>query len=901
MTVEEQNKREGNIAHRGEKFTRSLAILKEQKKQLEQDVIVKNTDPLILLAKDKEIDAYLMVHDNTGAKQGEKFGQELARNLEDRHVISGDHVAEKGLIRNSENKLVPSEEDRKRHIGMVTVVELSRLNSEGGHDAGNKAMSSTVQVIENKIQAALRADPRIIEALQGKEIEDLYEIYHTRGADFAYTLDLSMLPDEIQGGIAKLVSKEIGEQRTENVGKIEGSLLGVATLSQADGIEMFNTLQEKVNNIKEPGIADDDVKRFTIDLVRKRLEATLEQQHLHKKAVQYRKLLADGKQEEATLYFQKYMERMLAGTSLPVADKFASASDDEIQLAINEKLGQAFVRERYALDIEDQKVIDVVAKYDVPTTEPAVLNDQDRAILDSQRTMLYEDLVKYEPNTAGSKLLKELADVSKQASILLKKLGEDPDAINGLDGAELQTIESLQKLMTIPARISIEDTTIEIPQNLLMMRKRLEEKVASSADIDHIKNLYDAYKQEMAIRENQIDALTGLRNRGEYTIALADKLMVADLLPAGESIRTMFIDLGFLQYFNTGGREVGNLALQRTGEMMEEALRRTGIAGEAFRYAGDEFTILFNGSKEDETRLLKALDEVRNEVGEIPRTERSGELYRPEKLMLNYGTADHQLAKDAMQRVYERKVNAGEVLDTESDEYFMYLANLQTRIADLGVDSQKSMSRFDFMFDRLQNDFHNEQLPSDMNLLQRQTELLVKYSQKALLGISLKDLNSDAHNPRYQLWDANGMPNPDAARNLAEYIEDKKKEEKVIAASEREIEDQLVRGIVEREYYQAKVVELQNKLASESERHRLDIAAYEASKQNLQRMLAEEAQDLTRIEHLRNEIANHESRGSTIEQKRNEITTLQNRVAEIVAEIDRLQSLPTIRDPQLEA
>jgi GGDEF domain-containing protein len=220
------------------------------------------------------------------------------------------------------------------------------------------------------------------------------------------------------------------------------------------------------------------------------------------------------------------------------------------------------------------------------------------------------------------------------------------------------------------------------------------------------------FKKEDSAR----DRGTGLYTRGSYYRQLEKE---------GGSV--IFIDMGFLKYFDKkGGREVGNGALKVAASILEQAVARSGIKGEAYRLAGDEFGVRFDGPASEAEKFTKAMNEIRDEAGRIPATDRSDYTYAPEKLRFNYGVCDQEL----MDKVYADLLAAGCVPDSvlnDPSRLKNFQAELKTAIADKGIEEQKSKERFELLVERLRDEAYAKD-----TVRKDQVEAVIVYSKKAL-------------------------------------------------------------------------------------------------------------------------------------------------------------------------
>ncbi|MDH3343306.1 MAG: GGDEF domain-containing protein, partial [Gammaproteobacteria bacterium] len=98
-----------------------------------------------------------------------------------------------------------------------------------------------------------------------------------------------------------------------------------------------------------------------------------------------------------------------------------------------------------------------------------------------------------------------------------------------------------------------------------------------------------------------IDQLTSLPGR---------RALEEELLKLGSNYAIAMMDIDHFKKFNdTYGHDAGDQVLQ----MVAARIRQSVSAGKAFRYGGEEFTVVFPGRRIDET--LDVLEAIRDNIG----------------------------------------------------------------------------------------------------------------------------------------------------------------------------------------------------------------------------------------------------------------------------------------------
>lgn len=232
-----------------------------------------------------------------------------------------------------------------------------------------------------------------------------------------------------------------------------------------------------------------------------------------------------------------------------------------------------------------------------------------------------------------------------------------------------------------------------------------------------------AARLEHQIETSRRDKGTGLLERGVHYEHLEKAI------GEGKDVATVFVDMGFLKYFDQmGGSDVGDVALKSAAVMMEQAVKESGVKGDVYRYGGDEFTIQVEGGDAAANAVIAALERIRETSEPIAAGSKSRSEYAPTQLAFNYGLADRKMLDD----LHGLAVREGKYAPDELEDPARVLnakAELMTKAADVGIEYNKGYSRFKLLIDRLRE----PEYASDPER-KKQVDALVTFSNKALFA-----------------------------------------------------------------------------------------------------------------------------------------------------------------------
>jgi diguanylate cyclase (GGDEF)-like protein len=297
-----------------------------------------------------------------------------------------------------------------------------------------------------------------------------------------------------------------------------------------------------------------------------------------------------------------------------------------------------------------------------------------------------------------------------------------------------------------------------------------------------------------AIEAAKRDRGTGLMERGQFYGDWVEQVQVAQ--DDGESAAVVFIDMGFLKYFNdAGGRPVGDAALRQAAELMEAALEASGIKGEPYRYGGDEFAVRVKGGRDEAKKFVVALNKLRRAAGRIPdmaglrAQRRAGDPevvgdsrldYAPTELVFNAGIAEltdfHLILNDLRESGELNKIlTARNISESE------FRAELMVKLADAAVGYEKAVERFETLLDLMKAPAYQD---GDSPYHAR-VESIIRYSQKAILG----GLGGDA---ALRVFAESGLPQEDVKIQIERFVSDRLERTTKIVEEEKALADKLI-------------------------------------------------------------------------------------------------------------
>lgn len=288
--------------------------------------------------------------DNTGALIPERFGRDLARAIEKRSLEM------------REGKLTGGKADAERAFLFINMGELDRINAEGGHAAGDRALQETVRVIEAVVQKHLAAEllrEGVPEAEREEKLASRYEIYRKSGNDFTVSLF------EVSREAQERIVAEIEASRPEVIPGKEPVPLAVAPVSFAEVIGLANRVQKELadRDRELQMISEEDMPRELIGILQAAATADLEVEKFLARAERLTEKVQRGDADTEEFY-RRYLAKGFAGTAFERLDEIQKALREDPEsvrrLAREEAervLGEQLGKERAESNLQRQVIL----------------------------------------------------------------------------------------------------------------------------------------------------------------------------------------------------------------------------------------------------------------------------------------------------------------------------------------------------------------------------------------------------------------------------------------------------------------------------------------------------------------------------------------------------------------
>jgi diguanylate cyclase (GGDEF)-like protein len=283
-----------------------------------------------------------------------------------------------------------------------------------------------------------------------------------------------------------------------------------------------------------------------------------------------------------------------------------------------------FARDELAMLVEGQRRLLEVSQSVLASLDPAEVLE---LIADSLGALVTHDaLVITEVDWAARKYIPTLARTSfvdaEAAATFLTTLNPIDGSEAGLAGWVIETGQPVNvidahedpRAVQIPGTADVPEQAVVVPLyrhsvvagTIKVARRALRDRMFTDAEFQLIQlfaslasiAIQNAQAHRTVVSQADTDALTGLLNHGAFERHLNDQLRRG---PAG-TFAVLLLDLDrFKAYNDTLGHPAGDSLLRQIAGAIRDSQRDSD---RAYRYGGDEFTILLHGADADAARMI---------------------------------------------------------------------------------------------------------------------------------------------------------------------------------------------------------------------------------------------------------------------------------------------------------
>lgn len=563
----------------------------------ESDPQKKESLALDLEIAQKEYEFFRWERDSTGAKKGDRFGVELAEELETM-----------GLRRNEAGEVdieKPELLDRQ-HLVLVNMGELDRLNQEGEHSLGDVGLEITYNKIQQTVAENLQ------EFIDGENVADsildMFEVYRVSGNEFAVALK------NVNEGIAKRITEQLqGKVEMPEDTGVEAAPLAANNISFRKSFELLKTLRsaysfEAVADIDEIDAEQDD-RTLLISLLKERLFTMGDFVKVSSRLERITQKIKTDSDDAKELY-EKYLKKTLGGV-------FAEGGSNK--------------------DLEFEEFVRELKKRGagLETGEENHVDWEKNLFITSRDSSLEAFQARYE--------LKKRSEVELQKQVL-------EDLQQKAEEKNLEIIEDVPVSSREGEAFEYGEKKVRAVEVFEKQRGRLGETEGRELFKElhnELETLKSANPDERRIRLAELkleverlkrDSATGLKGRGLLFGEMREKM------EKEQAISIVSIDMAFLKVFDReGGAKTGDSAILTSGMILDNIKRKyQNLGAEAYRVGGDEFVLKVDtNDRQTVEEIIEAVREMARDIGSIPEYKGGTGRYSPELLQFNFGSMSY--------------------------------------------------------------------------------------------------------------------------------------------------------------------------------------------------------------------------------------------------------------------
>jgi diguanylate cyclase (GGDEF)-like protein len=308
----------------------------------------------------------------------------------------------------------------------------------------------------------------------------------------------------------------------------------------------------------------------------------------------------------------------------------ASGPPGEVAISLETGLGRR--RGELQMLVEGQRRLLDVSRGVLASLDPAevlvLIADSLKALIAHDSLVISE--VDWTTRTFRLTLARAAFVDTEAATVFLRTSTSIED---GIAGWVIRTGESLNLVdghedprgILIPGTDDVPEQVVVVPLvrhgivagTMKVSRMALRDRAFTAVEFDLIRlfgslasiAIQNAQVHRAMVSQADTDALTGLLNHGAFQRDLREHLRQ----PPTETLALLMLDLDRFKAFNdTHGHAAGDDLLVRTAGAIQASLRE---GDRAYRYGGDEFTVLLRGADADTARAIA--DRVSSAIGAL--------------------------------------------------------------------------------------------------------------------------------------------------------------------------------------------------------------------------------------------------------------------------------------------
>ncbi len=588
----------------------STAMEKETDDRKKEDLL------LDLEIAQKEYEFFRWERDTTGAKKGDRFGVELAEELESM-----------GLRRNEAGEVDienPELLDRQ-HLIFVNMGELDRLNQSGEHALGDKALELTYEKIQQVVSENLD------EFVDGEDVEqmlpEMFEIYRVSSNEFGVMLK------NVNEEIAKKITEQLqGKVEMPEGMEVEAAPLAANNISFRKSFELLKTLRsaysfEEVAEIDRVDAEQSD-KTLLISLLKERMFTMGDFVKVRSRLERMTQKIKSGDADAKELY-EKYLKKTLGRVFAEQGSEESLGYEEFIQALKDRGAGL----EKGEEDHPDwEKYLFIASRDSSMAAFQARYEMKKKSEVELQRQILAD--LKQKAEEKNLEIIEDVPVSSREGGV--REYGDD----------KARAVEDFEQRRSLLGETEGRKMFAQLQDELATLK---------SEDADGRRIRLAELKLE--VEKLKRDSATGLKGRGLLFGELRENM------ERKKPVSIISIDMAFLKIFDReGGAKTGDAAILTSGLILDKVKKQyPDLGAEAYRVGGDEFALRVDTDDYEKIEeMIEAVREVARDLGKIPEYKGGTGKYNPENLQFNFGYMSYPNSEMPQIDTPDKLVNAAD-------------------------------------------------------------------------------------------------------------------------------------------------------------------------------------------------------------------------------------------------